>query len=249
MAKELPYFKFEPNQWDNGAIQMFSREEKGLFIDLCAMYWSRIGDLPFKLAVQKLCGGNATALNSLCEENIFAVIDGMISISFLNEQLQEFDDLSNRNKKNAIEGWEKRRNNKALSDRNATASSSHMIRNAIREDKKREDNRRKENKVTNVTSVEKIDWMKLLELFNSIFGKKCTVVSEAVRRKYNRRLKDGYTKDQIRDAMVNASRDQFHKDSGYKHCTLDFFSRSEMIDKWANVKQQHKSQTPYNPRA
>ena len=23
MAKELPYFKFEPNQWENGNIQMY----------------------------------------------------------------------------------------------------------------------------------------------------------------------------------------------------------------------------------
>ncbi len=33
MAKELPYFKFEPNAWENGNIQMLSREDKGLFID------------------------------------------------------------------------------------------------------------------------------------------------------------------------------------------------------------------------
>jgi hypothetical protein len=36
MAKELPYFKFEPSEWDNGIIQMCSRESKGLFIDICA---------------------------------------------------------------------------------------------------------------------------------------------------------------------------------------------------------------------
>jgi uncharacterized LabA/DUF88 family protein len=34
MAKELPYFKFEPNQWENGNIQICSHEEKGVFIDL-----------------------------------------------------------------------------------------------------------------------------------------------------------------------------------------------------------------------
>jgi hypothetical protein len=76
MAKELPYFKFEPNQWENGNIQICNREDKGLFIDLCSMYWSRLGDLPIKLAVQRLCNGNATAFNSLIEENIFKVIDG-----------------------------------------------------------------------------------------------------------------------------------------------------------------------------
>ena len=83
MAKELPYFKFEPNQWENGNIQMLSREDKGLFIDLCSMYWSRLGDVPFKLVIQKLCGGNAVALNSLCDEKIIEVIEGNIYIKFL----------------------------------------------------------------------------------------------------------------------------------------------------------------------
>ena len=108
MAKELPYFKFEPNQWENGNIQMCSREDKGLFMDLCSMYWSRLGDVPLKLAIQKLCGGNAVALNSLCDEKIIEVIDGNIFINFLSEQLNEFDDISKLNSKNAKDGWEKR---------------------------------------------------------------------------------------------------------------------------------------------
>ena len=45
MAKELPYFKFETSEWENGTIQMCSRETKGLFIDLCSMYWARLGDV------------------------------------------------------------------------------------------------------------------------------------------------------------------------------------------------------------
>lgn len=145
MAKELPYFKFEPNQWENGNIQIVSREEKGLFIDLCSMYWSRLGDLPFKLAVQKLCGGNAPAFNSLIENDIFTVIDGEICIDFLNEQLLEFENTSQQNSKNAKEGWEKRKANKPISDRNATASKPQCENDAIREDKSKE-NKIKEEK-------------------------------------------------------------------------------------------------------
>jgi hypothetical protein len=138
MAKELPYFKFEPNQWENGNIQICSREDKGLFIDLCSMYWSRLGDLPIKLAVQRLCNGNATAFNSLIEENIFKVIDGRICIDFLNEQLIGFESLSTTNSENARLGWEKRR-------KNATALQSQSEIDAIRGDKSRED-KKKEKK-------------------------------------------------------------------------------------------------------
>jgi hypothetical protein len=139
MAKELPYFKFEPNQWDNGNIQMLSREDKGLFIDLCSMYWSRLGDIPLKLAIQKLCAGNATALSSLCDEKIIEVIEGNIFIKFLSEQLNEFEDTSKQNSKNAKDGWIKRRKQKDLSERNATALISQCENDAIREDKRREE--------------------------------------------------------------------------------------------------------------
>lgn len=145
MAKELPYFKFEPNQWENGNIQMLSREDKGLFIDLCTMYWSRLGDVPLKLAIQKLCNGNATALNSLCEENIIELIDENIYIKFLSEQLNEFENISEQNSKNAKEGWEKRRKLKGESERNATALNSQSENDAIREDKSKKDKSKKDN--------------------------------------------------------------------------------------------------------
>lgn len=140
MAKELPYFKFEPNQWENGNIQICSHSEKGVFIDLCSMYWSRLGDVPYKLAVQKICGGNATALDSLYENKIFDIIDGNIYIKYLSEQLSEFENTSEKNSKNALIGWVKRREQKELSERNATASQPQSERNAIREDKIREEN-------------------------------------------------------------------------------------------------------------
>lgn len=140
MAKELPYFKFEPNAWENGNIQILSREDKGLFIDLCSMYWSRLGDLPEKLAVQKLCGGNATALNSLYEENIIESFDGSIYIKFLSIQLQEFENTRSQNSENAKKRWQKHHEQKDSCERNATASNPQCETDAIREDKIREEN-------------------------------------------------------------------------------------------------------------
>jgi len=164
MAKELPYFKFEPNQWENGNIQMLSREDKGLFIDLCSMYWSRLGDVPFKLVIQKLCGGNAVALNSLCDEKIIEVIEGNIYIKFLSEQLSEFDDVSKQNSKNAKDGWEKRRKQKEESDRNATALNSQSESDAIREDNIKKD---KKNNI----DERKLKFASTLKPFLEIYGK------------------------------------------------------------------------------
>ena len=144
MAKELPYFKFEPNAWENGNIQMLSREDKGLFIDICSMFWSRIGDLPEKLVIQKLCFGNASALIPLYDEKIIELIDGSIYVKFLSIQLQEFENTSNQNSENAKERWRKYREQKEISDRNATALIPQCEIDAIREEKRREEKRREE---------------------------------------------------------------------------------------------------------
>lgn len=215
MAKELPYFKFEPSEWENGSIQLCNNDEKVLFINLCCMYWTRLGDLPYKLALQKLCGGNATALDSLCEEKIISVIDGMICIDFLNEQLSEFENISEKNRDNALKGWEKRR-------KNATALPPQSERNAIREEKRRE--------------KDVIDWQKLLETFNKATGKKCTVVNEKAKKGFRARLREGYTKEDIVTAMYNIVNDKYHQEHNLKYLTLEFLSRADKLEMWSTQK-------------
>lgn len=114
------------------------------------MYWQRLGDLPYKLAVQKICKGNATAFDSLIEDHIIKVIDGMICIDFLNEQLAEFENNSKTNSENARLGWQKRRNN-------ATAKQPHSEPNAIRGEEIREDKRKvDEKKEENINAATKV---------------------------------------------------------------------------------------------
>lgn len=131
MAKELPYFKFEPSEWENGNIQICSMESKGLFIDVCSMYWSRLGELPEKLVIQKLCNSNANALQELCAEEILHINDGQIIIDFLDEQLNEFNETSEKRRKAANERW-----------KNASAKQVQSKSNAIREEKIREEKKK-----------------------------------------------------------------------------------------------------------
>ena len=130
MAKGLPYFQFETSEWENGNIQMCTREEKGLFIDICSMYWSRLGDLPYKLVLQKLCAGNATALRSLCDSNIIVEIEGNLSIKFLDIQLEDRGAVSKKNSKIAKDAWAKRKKDKGF-DANALRTQSERNTNAI----------------------------------------------------------------------------------------------------------------------
>ena len=228
MAKELPYFKFEPNQWENGNIQMLSREDKGLFIDLCSMYWSRLGDLPKKLAIQKLCGGNATALSSLCDDKIIEILDGNIYINFLSEQLNEFDDISKKNSKNAKDGWGKRRKsieNAELCDGNATASKSQCESDAIREEKIRE-------KDIYADKSAPIDFNKFIIFFNS-FAKRNFRVTEKLKRTLKARLKI-YSKEQIQQAIQNAHKEDYHITTNFKYLTPELILREDKLERFIN---------------
>lgn len=142
MAKELPYFRFEPSEWDNGNIQICSSESKGLFIDLCSIYWSRLGELPYALALQKLCNGKEDALRELKNAEIFGVIDGQIVIEFLDEQLSERGQTSEKRRVAAKKRW---------SDASALQMQSKSNANR-REEKRKEEKKIEENTQVRLTS-------------------------------------------------------------------------------------------------
>jgi hypothetical protein len=91
MAKELPYFKFEPNQWQNGNIQMCSEITQLYFINMCCVYWSKLGNLNDRFALIKCFNNNKQLFDELIENEIIHISNnGDISISFLDAQLSEF---------------------------------------------------------------------------------------------------------------------------------------------------------------
>jgi hypothetical protein len=108
MAKELPYFKFEPNQWENGNIQMCSDIAKAHFINICSSYWSRTGSLSDRFAIAKCCSGNKSTFDELVENQIIKVSDeGSIIISFLDSQLSDFMDLKKARSESGKKGGQK----------------------------------------------------------------------------------------------------------------------------------------------
>lgn len=80
-----------------------------------------------------------------------------------------------------------------------------------------------------------IDFEKLIEVYNLIFDKQCRVIAPAIRSKYLKRLKEGYTKKEIVDAMKNAKKDEYHKGCDFKYLTLEFFSRPDKLDRFINA--------------
>jgi uncharacterized phage protein (TIGR02220 family) len=80
-----------------------------------------------------------------------------------------------------------------------------------------------------------IDYLALLGFVNKTFGRKFEVINDKTKRAYKARLKEGYTKEQIIDAISNAAASKYHKDNNYQYCTPEFFSRAETIDKYSGL--------------
>lgn len=104
MSKELPYFKFDVAEWINGNITLESYSTQGLFINICSHYWFKSGLLSLSEIKRRLSNGLSDDFNSLIENGIIHVENDMIRIKFLDEQLQERNDLSKKNSLNGSKG-------------------------------------------------------------------------------------------------------------------------------------------------
>lgn len=90
----------------------------------------------------------------------------------------------------------------------------------------------------------KIDFQKLLDFINLKTKRDFRIINEMVKKKYIARLKDGYTKEDIINAIINAINDDYHKETNYKYLTPEFFSRAEIIDKYRAVTKQKTTTQP-----
>lgn len=77
---------------------------------------------------------------------------------------------------------------------------------------------------------EDIDFDILLKTINQIFGRKFEVVNDSIKKKYKKLLKQGYKKPNIMQAMRACQKDPYHIEQNYKYCTLEYFSRPNVID-------------------
>lgn len=91
-----------------------------------------------------------------------------------------------------------------------------------------------DNVNVNDNVIDNIDYQALLEFVNKSFGRSFKVVSDKIQRSYKARLKDGYKKEDIINAIKNCKENPYHKENNYQYCTPEFFSRAETLDKYAN---------------
>ena len=81
-----------------------------------------------------------------------------------------------------------------------------------------------------------VDFVKFIEFFNSLTGRKFRV-TEKIKRSLILRSKE-YGKKQIIEAVKNAHKDPFHIDTKFKHLTPEFILRIDKLEKFLNMANQ-----------
>jgi hypothetical protein len=84
MAKELPYFQFEPAEYLTKDISFCSLSAQGLFINICSYYWQRQCDLTKDQFLRRF--NYLNEFNELIDEGIIDLVNNKIVIKFLDNQ-------------------------------------------------------------------------------------------------------------------------------------------------------------------
>ena len=98
--KELPYFRFTSQEWQNGMITLESMEDQGVFINACSYYWLSNCSITIAVLKQRL-KGYEKSIDTLIEKEIIYDNGGNITIGFLDEQ---WGDLKEYREKKQIAG-------------------------------------------------------------------------------------------------------------------------------------------------
>ena len=232
MAKELPYFKFEPAEYLTKDVSFCSLAAQGLFINLCSYYWQRSCNLSKDQFLKRL--NHEKELDELISEGAIDLIDNDIYINFLDVQFEEVVEKSKTNKTNGSKGGRPLKNpiiTEPITEIKPNDNPIESESKGIREDKIKED------KIINTnTDVDVINWNNLISQFNQMMNKKTKVINETVKSSFKARLKEGYSKQDIVLTLENICKDTFHINNGFLHVTLEYVSRQKTIDKYINFK-------------
>ena len=216
--KETFYFSHDYTSRADEKIKRLIRS-KGM--EGYGVYWAIIEDLYINTNVLRTeydgiaydLRVNESLVKSIIEDyNLFEINGETFSSISIKRRLELRDSKSQKARDSVNKRWKK--------DTNVIRTE--YERNTIKESKVNE------NKVN-------IDSSKLLSVFNSILGKKARVVPEKAQKQLKARFKEGYTKEDIVNALRNASKDKHHLDTNYKYLTLEFITRPDKLERFVNM--------------
>lgn len=91
------------------------------------------------------------------------------------------------------------------------------------------------NNKNNSLQEDPIDFEALLVFFNKVTGRKFRCINTKAKKGFKNIIKKGYTKKDIRDAIVNCFNSEYHQQHRH-HLTPEFISRMEKFEKYFDAK-------------
>lgn len=232
MAKNFPYFKFLPSEWLTGNIAFESLEVQGLFINICALYWQRDGNLAKSELIRRYKYENL--IETLIEESYIEIEEeDNISIAFLDEQLIAANHISKRNAENGKKGGRPKASETLEEKPTGLIPLSEKKQIKVKESKEKE----------TLPKVETFDFDKFLIFMRTSFKRDFRVINESVKKSIKARLKEGYVKADFINCVNNLMNNQYHKENGYQYCTAEFISRASTLEKYSSKSAVKTSST------
>ena len=113
MAKYLPFFKFDADDYLTGKIQLCDMETQGIFTNLCAMIWRENGALiKDRFLHKKLNVTSSTlerCLSDLKELEIVSENNEVLSVKFISSQLEQRSEFLTKCSKGGRESAKQRK--------------------------------------------------------------------------------------------------------------------------------------------
>lgn len=152
MAKELPYFQFEPAEYLTKDISFCSLAAQGLFTNLCSYYWQRECKLSKTQFLKRL--NHPDEFQELIDEGVIDIDGDSIIVKFLDIQ---YDNATKRSKINSINGSKGGRPTKYKTKKNPnkTETKPNQKQNESKSKGIREDNIREDKYIIDIVSPPK----------------------------------------------------------------------------------------------
>jgi uncharacterized phage protein (TIGR02220 family) len=142
----------------------------------------------------------------------------------LKRDLIKWKEKSEKNKQIAIDRWNKNTSKSIDKDANACER--------IKTDANCTDSVSVSDNVINKEQP-KVDWDALLSAFNDLTKRNFKLIPQKAKTQILARLKEGYTKADLWNAIENCYNDDYHKETNHKYLTLEFISRPDKMEKYS----------------
>jgi hypothetical protein len=233
MAKELPYFQFEPAEYLTKDISFCSLSAQGLFINICCYYWQRNCRLTKEQVLKRLNFENE--LDELICEGVIDFDGENILIKFLDEQLEKACKFSKLQSDRGKKGGRPKTRNKPEINPNETQSK------AIREDKIIED----EIKESNINKKENSLVLKNEILENKIWSETQMKTHELSKEKFEGLFEKFWSENYEGHILTNTPKQQNeikrHFSNWTKKQKTDGKPKQSRLEKFASASGQQSN--------